>query len=57
VEYVLAKVALEEYFSAYLNFPTLYIIPPALHNHLPYKGDTSGHHEATVPRDYFSIAK
>jgi hypothetical protein len=51
LKYALAKVALEEYFSAHLNFSTQYIIPPTLHNHLSYEGDTSRHHEATVPRD------
>jgi len=51
VEYVLAKVALGEYFSEHLNFPLPNIIPPTLHTHVPYQSDTSAHHEATVPGD------
>jgi hypothetical protein len=41
VEYVLAEVALEEYFSEHLNITLTNIIPPTLHTHLPYESDTS----------------
>jgi len=40
VEYVLAEVALEEYFSEHLNFPLPNIIPTTLHSHLLYESDS-----------------